>query len=65
MPRFDGTGPNGEGALTGKGFGKCNENQNNSTEEFKGTGKGMGKGRRCGKGMGCGRGQGFGRKKES
>ena len=24
MPRFDGTGPNGQGPLTGKGMGVCN-----------------------------------------
>ena len=31
MPRFNGTGPNGEGPLTGRGLGQCNtstENQN-------------------------------------
>jgi hypothetical protein len=27
MPRFDKTGPNGEGPMTGKGFGRCNENR--------------------------------------
>ena len=59
MPRFDGTGPNGEGASTGRGLGKCSGNQN-STE----WGRGTGKGRRCSKGIGCGKGQGFGRKKE-
>ncbi len=24
MPRFNGTGPNGEGPLTGRGLGQCN-----------------------------------------
>jgi hypothetical protein len=26
MPRFDKTGPNGRGLLTGRGLGKCDEN---------------------------------------
>lgn len=24
MPRFDGTGPNGRGPMTGRGMGRCN-----------------------------------------
>ena len=38
MPRRDGTGPTGQGSMTGRGAGNCNVNaQNNS---------GMGRGRR-------------------
>ena len=34
MPRLNGTGPNGNGAMTGRGLGKCSEalqNQNTTT----------------------------------
>ena len=37
MPNKDGTGPNGEGALTGRGFGNC---------EGAGIGRGFSRGRR-------------------
>jgi len=49
MPRFDGTGPMGQGAMTGGGFGMC----------------GRGRGAVRGFGMGAGRGagmRGFGRR---
>lgn len=29
MPRKDGTGPNGEGSMTGRGLGNCNPNNEN------------------------------------
>lgn len=49
MPGKDGTGPRGEGPMTGSGFGKCNPNAPNQNE--------------CGRprGRGCGqrRGQGY------
>ena len=44
MPRFDGTGPRGQGPMTGRGLGPC------------GAGKGYGRGY----GMGYGRGYGWG-----
>ena len=49
MPARNGTGPTGQGSLTGRGLGPC--------------GKGMAFGRGCGKGMAFGRGCGksFGR----
>ena len=48
MPKLDGTGPQGQGAMTGRGCGKCNGAQ--------GTSMGMGRG------LGCrGGGRGFGR----
>lgn len=61
MPRFDGTGPNGQGPLTGSRMGKCSnyqqENGNNSSFGFRrGFGRGMGRGRGCRGGMGQGRG---------
>ncbi|MFA5736624.1 MAG: DUF5320 domain-containing protein [Candidatus Paceibacterota bacterium] len=27
MPRFDGTGPNGQGPMTGRGMGPCGDNR--------------------------------------
>lgn len=49
MPRMDGTGPMGQGAMTGRGQGNCQEN---------GNAKRLGVG--YGKGVGCGRGNGMG-----
>ena len=46
MPGFDGTGPYGEGPLTGRGLGPC--------------GRGLGFRRGFGRGMGFGRGLAFG-----
>ena len=50
MPRRDGTGPMGQGPLTGHKMGQCGGGQ----------GMGMGQGRGLGRGMGRGAGQGFG-----
>lgn len=47
MPRFDRTGPRGEGPMTGRGLGPC--------------GRGLGFRRGFGRGAGFGRGRGFGR----
>ncbi|MDI9472741.1 MAG: DUF5320 domain-containing protein [Tissierellia bacterium] len=56
MPRKDGTGPLGEGAMTGRGLGACVDS---NTEFVRGTGfrRGLGRGFRCGsrKGFGFGR----------
>ena len=41
MPRRDGTGPDGNGAGTGRGVGPCNGNKDSGTP---------GLGRRCGRG---------------
>jgi len=41
MPRFDGTGPMGQGPRTGRGMGPC------------GGGLGYGRGRGFGRGLGC------------
>lgn len=60
MPRFDGTGPQGKGPMTGRGLGKCNpkNNQNtpgrglgNGTPKRDGTGP-QGQGPRTGRGLG-------------
>ena len=64
MPRFDRTGPKGQGSRTGRGMGKCNpDNQkaneqvdaNESPEELDNK-SGGGKGRRSRFGKGAGRG---------
>ncbi len=57
MPRFDGTGPQGQGPMTGGGFGFCGSGgRARSTWGF-----GRGRGNRGGFGAGLGRGRGFGR----
>ncbi|HCX63972.1 MAG TPA: hypothetical protein DHN33_02015 [Eubacteriaceae bacterium] len=55
MPGRDGTGPMGQGSLTGRGMGFCNDaNARNNVGFVRGIGRGM---RRCaGFGMGLGRG---------
>ncbi len=57
MPGGDGTGPNGEGPMTGRGLGRCRDN-----DSYVGAGRNYGYGRygRRGFGFGFGRGFGFG-----
>ena len=57
MPRRDGSGPQGQGPLTGRGLGNCTGVQNTAYGYGRGYGMGMGLG--MGRGAGCGRG--FGR----
>jgi hypothetical protein len=52
MPNQDSTGPNGQGARTGRGMGNCNGQG--------GAGIGRGAGRGLGRGLGGGRGRGLG-----
>lgn len=54
MPNFDGSGPEGAGAMTGRGLGPCGG--------IHALVPGYGRGRGCGpgRGMGYGRGRGFG-----
>ncbi len=59
MPNFDGTGPRGEGAKTGRGMGKCNTGD--KPQENAKTGKGLGLGKGAGTGRGRGRGLGLGK----
>lgn len=47
MPRFDGTGPMGNGKLTGRGMGSCNPNNVQSTRPLR---QGYGRGFRRGLG---------------
>ena len=51
MPNRDGTGPDGQGAMTGRGLGPCG----------RGTSRGLGRGRSVGRGQGRGQGRGLGR----
>jgi len=57
MPRYDGTGPAGEGPLTGGGAGDCISDGESTRRGLLGFGFGRGLGRR-GRGL---RGAGFGR----
>lgn len=44
MPNLNGTGPNGEGKLTGRGLGKCaNIDSDKDFENFRGLGRGRGR----------------------
>lgn len=52
MPRFDGTGPLGQGSMTGRGLGKCNP-ANTDEKVIYGVGRG-------GIPYGCGQGRMFG-----
>jgi hypothetical protein len=54
MPRFDKTGPEGKGPMTGRGLGPCNpENKEDNTSNFPGLGRGQGSlGRGLGRGLG-------------
>ena len=56
MPRRDGTGPMGLGAMSGRGFGPCNTT--NVGGYLNGFGRGNGRG--FGRGSGFGFGRGFG-----
>lgn len=66
MPRFDGSGPTGEGPMTGRGQGNCASDSPGTVGRFAGFGAGIGRGlgmaRRFGFGRGArgGRGAGFG-----
>ncbi len=62
MPNFDGTGPLGQGSLTGRRRGRCRNNeksnQQNQSSENKEIIYGIGRGGRpCGGGAGLGQGQ--------
>ena len=57
MPRRDGTGPMGAGAMTGKGIGLCTDA--NAVKYGAGLGMGLGLGLACRRGFGRGFGRGF------
>ena len=58
MPRRDGTGPTGAGAMTGRGLGACTGAE--AVNYGGGRGRGIGLGRGCGRGFGRGFGRGLG-----
>jgi len=60
MPGFDGTGPRGEGSMTGGGFGYCGPGATGYGRPM-GRGFGQGRGLRRGYGPGFGGGRGYGR----
>lgn len=57
MPRKDGTGPMGAGAMTGRGMGLCSGSH--AQQHGAGRGMGFGPGRACRRGFGGGFGRGF------
>ena len=59
MPRGDKTGPEGKGAMTGRGAGQCSGNNNGVP--VAGSGRGLGRGNGAGRGLGRGNGSGAGR----
>jgi hypothetical protein len=61
MPGFDGTGPRGEGSMTGGARGYCNPGYAGYGSPY-GRGYGMGRGFRGGPGQGRGYGRGYGRR---
>ncbi len=60
MPRRDGTGPMGQGSMTGRRMGFCNTNNVDNQDADIARGAGMGTVRGSGSGMGLGRGSGMG-----
>ena len=53
MPGLDKTGPNGQGAMTGRKMGTCANNANQNPDNPQtGLGRGLGRGRGCGGGRG-------------
>ena len=62
MPKLDGTGPRGEGPMTGRAMGYCAENSSENVNPNFGLGIGLGRGLRRGRGRSlAGRGIGIGR----
>jgi hypothetical protein len=68
MPKRDGTGPMGNGRMTGRGRGACNpdrgnfrNNEQGGRNAGRGSGQDRGSGRNSGRGFGQGRGSGKGR----
>jgi len=68
MPKRDGTGPMGNGRMTGRGRGACNpdrgtfrDNEQGGRNAGRGSGQDRGSGRNSGRGFGQGLGSGKGR----
>jgi len=60
MAGRNGTGPSGQGSMTGRGLGNCSGNKNTSNSFGNGLGTGRGLRNRQGSGMGQGRGNNSG-----
>lgn len=60
MPGRNGTGPSGQGPMSGRGMGPCNT-QSTGLNTNQGIGFGMGRGLGSGRGLGAGRKMGAGR----
>jgi len=60
MPLLDGTGPMGQGPMTGRGLGNCTGRGFNPWPMPGGYGRGFGTGMGMGRGFGRGRGRGIG-----
>lgn len=60
MPRFDRTGPDGQGSQTGRGLGKCNPDEEKRINKEQSYGSGRKKGGGLGKWFGLGRRKGQG-----
>ncbi len=56
MPNQDRTGPEGQGARTGRGLGLCSGNATPNVPRGRGLGMGRGRGQGAGRGLGRGRG---------
>ncbi|QBG48482.1 hypothetical protein EGM51_14140 [Verrucomicrobia bacterium S94] len=54
MPNRNGTGPNGEGPMTGRGAGNCTNNGAARGQQTTRLGRAMRRGNRCGGGRGMG-----------
>lgn len=69
MPRFDGTGPNGEGAMTGRAAGRCNSNVSENDEiQYNASNlsrRGLRNGTGLKRGLRNGNGRGFGNRRNS
>ena len=61
MAGRNGTGPNGNGPMTGRQMGNCGTNPSDDTGGLNSQGSGMGRSPGMGRGPGLGRGQGMGR----
>jgi len=64
MPRFDGSGPEGLGPMSGRGMGRCNSGNTAAGNQAQSGNRGGGysrAGRGSGKGMGRGAGNGMAR----
>lgn len=57
MPRRDGNGPMGQGAMTGRGLGNCNDGE--SVNPGFGMGRKFGRSKSCANGRGVNRGRGM------